>query len=453
MRRVRIAPLLVAFAALGLGSASAAPRLVAPRVTAPVTSAPVVAGADPCIQCGVIYAVDFSPNFGDTNFWTIDPDAGTATWIGRMDFPMYFDIGISAAGELYGLTATEDLQRIDACTFAFPPPQVALIGGNSLGGDVTGDDLYVAGAPPLGVYDTVADTVEYRGSFPTNWCDAGGGILTGDLAMSPDPANGKLYGTMTCAGCSGDALVAIDPATGDMVDEVGCIQDASGVQYANVYGLAFDHECRLFGVPGPAFTPGDGSFILEIDTATGQATRIDLTSTNANIWGEPFNGANGLASVPCAPCAAAPAVCDPNDHGWWHRECLGAGLIDPGRRGRGRGPGLSPRWETYPATTFAASDADMADHGVLACQALDEGPNSDPEVAAERELATIYLNVNAGFLSLTCPVELHPVVEGDDLTVADAIQEMENRFITGTPADLRDARWIGEHVVNGEALR
>jgi hypothetical protein len=94
----------------------------------------------------------------------------------------------------------------------------------------------------------------------------------------------------------------------------------------------------------------------------------------------------------------------------------------------------------------------MAAHGLTACQALDEGPLSDPRLAALRELATLRLNLAAGLLKSSCPVELRPVVDGDDLTVADALSLMEARLADGSVEALHEARWIGEHVANGEAL-
>ena len=94
----------------------------------------------------------------------------------------------------------------------------------------------------------------------------------------------------------------------------------------------------------------------------------------------------------------------------------------------------------------------MASHGLTACQALDEGPFSDPRLAALRELATMELNMAAGLLKSSCPVELRPVVDDDGLTVADAVSHVLMRLSDGSPEALREARWIGEHVVNGEAL-
>ena len=166
---------------------------------------------------------------------------------------------------------------------------------------------------------------------------------------------------------------------------------------------------------------------------------------NAIAW---LCGSPGAPDV--NPCVQ---VCEPRNHGFWHRWCLGQDAIDPGRFGLGLGPGPSPQHEEIPGDTMAKADAAMAPHGLTACEALDAGPFADERLAALRELATIHLNVSAGWLSLGCPVELHPVVDDEaDLTVGDAIRLMEERLAEDTRRALREARWIGEHVVNREAL-
>lgn len=146
------------------------------------------------------------------------------------------------------------------------------------------------------------------------------------------------------------------------------------------------------------------------------------------------------------------SVCTPRNHGYWHRYCLGQGVIDPGRHGRGKGPGPKKRHDDLPAGLLAVADAALSDHGLGACQALDEGPFSDARLAALRELATLELNLAANLLERSCPVELAPVDEREGLTVDDAILRMEELLDDGSDRALHDARWIGEHVANGEAL-
>ena len=146
------------------------------------------------------------------------------------------------------------------------------------------------------------------------------------------------------------------------------------------------------------------------------------------------------------------SVCTPRNHGYWHRYCLGQDAIDPGRRGHGNGPGPQRRHDDLPAGLLAAADAAMAPYSIGACEALDEGPFSDLRLAALRELSTLHLNVAAGLLKLSCPVELAPIDETEGLVVGDAIAMMEALLADGSDRALHDARWIGEHVANREAL-
>ena len=154
-----------------------------------------------------------------------------------------------------------------------------------------------------------------------------------------------------------------------------------------------------------------------------------------------------FGALPSGDCG-----CRPRNHGYWHRYCLGTDAIDPGRHGRGQGPGPRNGSEDLPPGLLATVDGKLAVHGLEGCQALDEGPFSDPRLAALRELATLEFNLGAGWLNLSCPIELRPVVEDEGLTVRDALDLIAARLADGSDEALREARWIGEHVANGEAL-
>ena len=86
-------------------------------------------------------------------------------------------------------------------------------------------------------------------------------------------------------------------------------------------------------------------------------------------------------------------VCIPRNHGFWHRYCLGTDTIDPGRRGKGEGPGSQiPAASAFPPDLTDRVDAQMARYGVEGCQALDEGSFSDKKNAALREMAVMHFN-------------------------------------------------------------
>ncbi len=204
--------------------------------------------------------------------------------------------------------------------------------------------------------------------------------------------------------------------------------------------------------PGTLAAAPGGRVVVALDInwlATGAAGTLDFQVTNPTVPTQNRAMAENMVQYLCVPDVAC-SGCEPRNHGYWHRACLGWGLIDPGRNGRGRGPtqvqdGLDP-------LIAAAADAALAAHGTLACPALDEGPMSDPRVAALRELATLQLNLKGKKLSTACPIELAPVLDATGLTVRDAVAEIQRLLALGDRDSLRDAAWIGAHVNNGEAL-
>jgi len=143
--------------------------------------------------------------------------------------------------------------------------------------------------------------------------------------------------------------------------------------------------------------------------------------------------------------------CAPRNHGYWHRYCLGQGSVAPGRNGGGNGPGPKKEHMALPVGLESEANGAMLAYGMTACEAIDAG-STDKLHAALRELGTAHLNKAAGLLSRGCEVELHPIDDTPGLTVGDAMDMMEARIIVGSSRALKEARWIGEHVVNREAL-
>lgn len=233
---------------------------------------------DPCLECDVIYAGD-----SGRGLWRIDQVAGTSTFIGNMPFNM-FDMAISSDGRLFGVRSNGRLYEISACD-ASGVLRTTVSAGNGLTGDIFSTDLFVQG-PPLRRIQTsgtfpIATIGGSIGPGPPGWC----GASSGDLAMNPD--NGLLYSALGCSACAsaGDMLVTIDPATGNVLSEVGCIQDAGGNTFPSVFGLAFDSDCNLWGgngFPDPS--------LIRIDPATAIATVVSISGG--------YNAAFGLASCP-----------------------------------------------------------------------------------------------------------------------------------------------------------
>jgi hypothetical protein len=220
----------------------------------------------------------------------------------------------------------------------------------------------------------------------------------------------------------------------------------SGDPLVGACTIAFD-EGTLTAAP-------DARAVATLDInylATGPAGTLDFRIDDRNVRTQNRPYVENLVQYLCVPAASC-GGCTPRDHGYWHRACLGTDTIDPGRNGHGNGPPPIADFANFPPYLLARVNAAMAPYGLTGCQALDEGSFSDPRLAALRELATLQFNKAAGWLASTCPVELHPVVDDEGLTVRDAIRLIQERLADGSDEALREARWIGEHVANGEAL-
>jgi len=273
-----------------------------------------------------------------------------------------------------------------------------------------------------------------------------------------DPASDLIYEIHPVAS-------TVDVANADLYAAIGP-PVVSAIYATNVIGSTGPDYCPLSFVPRDenlgAVAVADLTALLPLDYFTvgfANATNLNPVFDHLDLIGYPEEVLN-----PACPSTDFPGTrirlvvdiregdCTPRNHGFWHRYCLGQGVIDPGRNGNGNGPDPSPQHEELPPGLLAIADGAMAAHGLSACQALDEGPFSDARLAALRELATVHLNMAGGWLRRGCAIELHPVDKTPDLTVGDGIARMETLLIEGSERALRDARWIGEHIVNGEAL-
>jgi hypothetical protein len=243
-----------------------------------------------------------------------------------------FDLAVTWDGRLLGVDSGGQLWTISACdASAVALPHRA--GGNGLAGGLQGADAYAQG-PPLQLVDgtgilaprVIGGTI---GLGPPDWC----GSSTGDLAMSPD--SGLLLSTLGCPAClfaGADALVEIDPATGQARAELGCVTDGRGTGFSSVFGLAFDSTGTLWGAQG-VISPT----LLRVDAATAVAELVPVTGG--------LSCAFGLAAIPCrsatvSPCdlpRPAPADVGPvlrvHDHGDALNAIITARLTWSGDRG------------------------------------------------------------------------------------------------------------------------
>lgn len=347
--------------------------------------------ADPCLRCDALYSSD-----GSGRLFEVDPEAGTSTLIGSLPTVM-FDIAASGDGRLFGVSGSGQLYEIDACDAS-----ATLVGGagfgfvNGLGGQVGGGLLYTQG-PPLGAVDTLsgfaASTIGGSiGGGPPGWC----GGSSGDLAQSP--VDGLLYSTLGCFGACGpaDALVTIDPATGDVLAEIGCLVDDGGSAISAAFGVAFDACGTLW------LAAASGATVYEVDTSTAAATSIAV--------GGGFNGTFGMASVPCPSSAAD---CGPKTQGFWKRQCTRA---HP-----------SGEHEMLGAHVGAVGASEtFAGLGTVEelCAELTPSPRNEKCEQAEAQLLALLLNLASGRLSPCCCVVLPDgttSTAGEVATAVDAL--------------------------------
>ncbi len=325
--------------------------------------------ADPCFQCGLIYSSD-----GSGNAYVIDTATGTSTLLGSI--PVQFDLGATPDGRLFAVSGGGSMTGVDTCTLALTPLS-AFVGGNGMGGHLSTTDLYTQGPPLNRTPATGSPTTTVGGSFgplPPQWC----GGSSGDLAMNP--ADGLFYSTLGGCGCSGDMLVVIDPATGDVLSQVGCLTNASsGAPIGGVFGVAFDSDCRFIG------GQSSGAFVWSIDLATAQATQIPIAGG--------YNGTYGMASAFCAapPSCLGPPSCAPLTQGFWKRQC--------------KGP--HPSGEDQNLAGYVACVASQATFaGVTSaadiCDRLHPDPQNDKCEQAEAQFMALMLNTCSGRLQRAC---------------------------------------------------
>lgn len=277
----------------------------------------------------------------------------------------------------------------------------------------------------------------------------GGGPVVADPVSSPFPGPTDIIEPMNPDHPLATTCNSVSELVFDGIANGHWLQLGTGTWVTNAPDYAcvgaWDHG-TMAGAPAGRLVAG-----LDINAfATGASGTLDFRVSDRTIPTQNRAWLENLVQYLCRPDATC--LCEPRNHGYWHRYCLGVNDIDPGRNGHGNGPGPTHDTPNLPPTLVDKVNAVMLAYGQEGCASLDDGPFSDPMQAALREYATLQLNLLSGYLTGSCPVELHPVVDTEGLRVADAVRLMETLMAGGTEDELKDARWIGEHVNNGEAL-
>jgi hypothetical protein len=115
----------------------------------------------------------------------------------------------------------------------------------------------------------------------------------------------------------------------------------------------------------------------------------------------------------CAQFADICLPCDPDPHtqGYWNRQCLGAGLITPGRNGNGRGPQtvLEPDFlkTLVPAVDARLQASIFVPPTYNTCEdGIDAVPPSDKCEKALKQYTALLLNIESDRLQVTCSSDL-----------------------------------------------
>ena len=123
-----------------------------------------------------------------------------------------------------------------------------------------------------------------------------------------------------------------------------------------------------------------------------ETVTIRATDTSGN-----FSECDISVSVECR---------DPRSQGWWNRQCLGAGMINPGRNGRGPQEPLEP---DFVKTLVPAVDLRLQAtiFELRTCQdGMDAQPPNDPCERAQSKYTSMLLNLEAERIHGECTVDL-----------------------------------------------
>lgn len=218
-------------------------------------------------------------------------------------------------------------------------------------------------------------------------------------------------------------------------------------------GLAFDgvdvwhaangssqiYQTQVPPTPPPntlAPTPAKGPNIFP-DTAGCEDLEWDTnTFANQNVCGLWCNTVSGGVPQPASLCAfevPCAEVCDPDPRtqGYWHRQCLGAGRITPGRNSEGRGP-QEPNdpdfFNIEPAVDLALFNT--VGEPLACADGMEADPPSDTCEKAKKHLTALLFNIESGRVQNLCEVDL--AAEGcTSTTIADLVVELGDKIMNG----------------------
>jgi hypothetical protein len=166
----------------------------------------------------------------------------------------------------------------------------------------------------------------------------------------------------------------------------------------------------------------------------------DITSSVDTANDTVYGTANSLSTFALA-LPSSSLEPDPLTQGYWHRQCLGAGLITPGRNGRGP---QEPTEPDFLKTLVPAVDARLQASIFLpptfrTCEdGIDAVPPSDPCERALKQYTALLLNIESGRLQESCDIDLS-AESCSATTIGDLVNELAGLINSGDPDDCQVA--------------
>ncbi len=122
---------------------------------------------------------------------------------------------------------------------------------------------------------------------------------------------------------------------------------------------------------------------------------------------------------------------DPRSQGYWHRQCLGVGLITPGRHGRGPAEAKEPDF----LKTLVPAVNTRLQNSIFEFRTCEDGidtvPPSEPCEKAKKQYTALLLNLESGRLAPGCGID--PASSScTSSTIAGLIEEIAALINSGT---------------------
>ncbi len=254
------------------------------------------------------------------------------------------------------------------------------------------------------------------------------------LGTGPNPALGTLMNTVSPQNAAGNVDCAVSGV-------------AIGAGNSLYIGRNGNNEIRRVN-------KSSGVFISTFATTQGRVEdlvcdpvtyapleAILAKDSNADLY-EAFEVETGtcpLAGEECDP--------DPRTQGYWNRQCLGAGLITPGRNGRGPQEPLEPGFDKLEGDVSLVLQNQVFEFEACA-DGIDAVPPSDPCERAKKQYTALLFNLESGRLQDGCGVDLS-AAGCTSTNIGDLVDELAGLINSG---ECNQAATCAGAVNEGDAL-